>query len=83
MKNKDKSIQSDTSHKMLFNSDGFEIFIKCITLLFTFVGALLFFVVKLFDMWCETSTKEEKNKDEIAYFDDDGHAYTKDGEIKW
>lgn len=44
MKDKNKSIQSDANHKMLFNSDGFESFVKILS---AFVKSVLFIFVAL------------------------------------
>lgn len=90
MENKDKSTQSDTNHKMLFNSDGFELFIKILSVSVTFILFIFKGILYVLPCFLETSSDEERRReeeedddDEISYYDDDGHAYTRDGRIKW
>ncbi|WP_065639595.1 MULTISPECIES: hypothetical protein [unclassified Gilliamella] len=89
MENKDKSTQSDTNHKMLFNSDGFELFIKILTvsvkfILFIFKGILYVLLFFLETTPEKRKEEEEERRNEISYYDDDeGHGYTRDGRIKW
>lgn len=87
MENKDKSTQSDTNKKMLFNSDGFELIVKIFSNLGKFVWFIFKGVFYVLPFFLETTTDEEKRKkrkrNEISYYDDDGHAYTRDGRIKW
>jgi len=84
MKNQDKSLQSDAKPKMLFNSDGFEFLLKALAVLFKIMGAVLVASSNVAAALCETSSKKEtEDKDEISYYDEDGHAYTRNGDIKW
>ncbi|MWP61587.1 hypothetical protein [Gilliamella sp. Pas-s25] len=82
MENKDKPIQSDTNHKMLFNSDGFELFIKILSVSIKFILFIFKGILYVLPCFLETSS-EEKRRNETAYYDDDGHAYTRDGRMKW
>ncbi|WP_141675259.1 hypothetical protein [Gilliamella sp. Nev3-1] len=92
MENKDKSTQSDTNHKMLFNSDGFELFIKILSGLGKFVWFIFKGILYILPCFLETPAEEkrreeeeeeERIKNEISYYDDDGHAYTSDGDRMW
>ncbi|NUF49577.1 hypothetical protein [Gilliamella sp. ESL0250] len=89
MENKDKSTQSDTNHKMLFNSDGFELFIKILSVSVTFILFIFKGILYILPFFLETTPAERREEeeddddDEISYYDDDGHAYTRDGRIKW
>ncbi|MFQ0999887.1 hypothetical protein [Gilliamella sp. BG6] len=83
MENKDKSTQSDTNHKMLFNSDGFELFIKILSVSVTFILFIFKGILYVLPFFLETTPDEERRKkrrrNEISYYDDEGHAYTSDG----
>ncbi|NUE95322.1 hypothetical protein GYW75_02835 [Gilliamella sp. ESL0232] len=89
MENKDKSTQSDTNHKMLFNSDGFELFIKILSVSVTFILFIFKGILYVLPCFLETPSEEERReeeeriKNEISYYDDDGHAYTSDGDRMW
>ncbi|MFQ0972060.1 hypothetical protein [Gilliamella sp. BG3] len=87
MENKDKSTQSDTNHKMLFNSDGFELFIKILSVSVTFILFIFKGILYVLPFFLETTPDEERRKkrrrNEISYYDDEGHAYTSDGDRMW
>ncbi|MCO6550703.1 MAG: hypothetical protein J6580_08465 [Gilliamella sp.] len=84
MENKDKSTQSDTNHKMLFNSDGFELFIKILSVSVTFILFIFKGILYVLPCFLETPSEEERREEErrrneISYYDDEGHGYTRDG----
>lgn len=86
MENKDKSTQSDTNHKMLFNSDGFELFIKILTVSVKFILFIFKGILYVLPCFLETPAEEKRRKrrrNEISYYDDEGHAYTSDGDRMW
>ncbi|OCG70841.1 hypothetical protein A9G43_06745 [Gilliamella sp. Occ3-1] len=89
MENKDKSTQSDTENEMLFNSNGFELFIKILSGLGKFVWFIFKGILYVLLFFLETTPEkrreeEEERRNEISYYDDDeGHGYTRDGRIKW
>ncbi|OCG57892.1 hypothetical protein [Gilliamella sp. Nev3-1] len=62
MENKDKSTQSDTNHKMLFNSDGFELFIKILSGLGKFVWFIFKGILYILLFFLETTPAEEEEE---------------------
>lgn len=87
MENKDKSTQSDTENEMLFNSNGFELFIKILSGLGKFVWFIFKGILYVLPCFLETPAEEKRRKrrrrNEISYYDDEGHAYTSDGDRMW
>lgn len=59
MKNKDKSTQSDTSKKMLFNNDGFELIIKILSVSVKFIIFMLGAILCLFSGLLSQPKKSE------------------------
>lgn len=59
---------NDTKPKMLFNSDGFEFFIKCITVLFTILVTMLIFALKVFVVVCDIICEKKEKIDPYNNF---------------